>query len=132
MSGVRINAEHRKGLCGMTVPQLSKYGAVLTCAPVASRAGLVLDLELALFGHALKGLTWILDAVLIIFAVGWQQPHNLVTATGARPTDRARGVKYGLTDIEFVRAQGMAKRGHLRDCDHRSLGSCDFSRRRRL
>jgi hypothetical protein len=32
----------------------------------------VLDLELALFRHALKGLARILDAILIVFAVGWQ------------------------------------------------------------
>ena len=63
------------------------------------------DFELALFRHALEGLTRILDAVLIIFAVRWQQPNHLVAATGAGATDRARGVKHGLTDLKFVRAQ---------------------------
>ena len=66
---------------------------------------LVFDFELALFRHALKGLARILDAVLIIFAVRWQQPNHLVAATGAGATDRARGVKHGLTDLKFVRAQ---------------------------
>lgn len=63
------------------------------------------DFELALFRHALKGLARILDAVLIIFAVRWQQPNHLVAATSAGATDRARGVKYGLTDLKFVGVQ---------------------------
>ena len=63
------------------------------------------DFELALFRHALKGLARILDAVLIIFAVRWQQPNHLVAATGAGASDRTRGVEHGLTDLKFVRAQ---------------------------
>jgi len=50
---------------------------------------LVLDLELALFGYTLKGLARILDAILIIVAIGWQQPYNLVTATRAGASDWA-------------------------------------------
>lgn len=68
-------------------------------------ARLVLDLELAFFGHALKGLARILDAILIIVAIGWQQPHNFVAATGAGPADRTRSIKYGLADVEFVGVQ---------------------------
>jgi len=63
----------------------------------------VFDFELALFCYALKGLARILDAVLIIFAVRWQQPHHLVAATGAGATYRARGVEHRLTHLEFVR-----------------------------
>ena len=66
---------------------------------------LVFDFELALFRHTLKSLARILDAVLIIFAVRWQQPNDLVAATGAGATDRARGIEHGLTDLKFVRAK---------------------------
>jgi hypothetical protein len=40
---------------------------------------------------------------LIVFAVRWQQPNHSVAATRAGATDRARSIKYGLTDVEFVR-----------------------------
>ena len=66
---------------------------------------LVLDLELALFRYALKGLARVFDTILIVFAVRWQQPYNLVAATCAGPTDWARSIKYGLADAEFVRLQ---------------------------
>jgi hypothetical protein len=52
----------------MPLTKRRKYDAALPYAP-AARGGLVLDLELALFGHALESLAGILDPVLIIFAV---------------------------------------------------------------
>ena len=78
---------------------------------------LVFDLELALFGHPLKGLARILDAVLIILAIRRQQPDNLVAAGRARAADRTGGVKNGLADVEFVRTQRRAKRCNLRQRD---------------
>src|SRR5262245_9401065 len=107
----------------MSLPRVSEYDAVLACAPVAR---LVLDFELALFGYPLKGLARILDAILIVLAVRWQQPHDLVAATRTRPADRARRVKHGLADMEFMRPQRMAERRHLRDCDRGSLRNRDF------
>ena len=50
---------------------------------------LVLHLKLALFSHALKGLAWILDAILIVLAIGRQQPHHLVAASRTRSGNRA-------------------------------------------
>src|SRR5215470_6539030 len=84
-------------------------------------AELVFDLELALFGNSLKGLARILDAILIIVAIGWQQPDDLVTAARARTTDRAGGVKDSLTDLEFVRTQRRAERRDLRQRDGGNL-----------
>src|SRR5262249_21897960 len=84
-------------------------------------AELVFDLELALFGYALKGLARILDAILIILAIGRQQPDNLVAAARARAADRTGGVKNSLTNLEFVRTQRRAKRCNLRQRDVGSL-----------
>src|SRR5262249_36822690 len=87
-------------------------------------ARLVLDLELAFFCYALKGLARILDAILIIVAIGWQQSHNFVAATGAGPANRTRRVKYGLADVELMGMQRMSKRRHLRNGERRGFGSC--------
>lgn len=71
-------------------------------------ARLVLDLELALFGHALKRFARIFDPVLVIVAIGRQQLDDFVGPTGARTTDGARRVKHCLTDSELVRSQYLA------------------------
>src|SRR5262252_3131628 len=84
-------------------------------------AELVFDLELALFCYPLEGLARIFDAVLIVVAIGWQQPDNLVAAARARAADRTGGVKNGLADMEFVRPQRRAKRRNLCQRDGGSL-----------
>ena len=49
----------------------------------------MLEFELAFLGDALERLAGILDPVLIIVAVGRQQPDDLIAAARARPADRA-------------------------------------------
>ena len=63
------------------------------------------EFELAFFGHTFERFARILDPILIIVAIGRQQPNHLVAATGAGAADWARGVEHGLTDLKFVRAQ---------------------------
>lgn len=90
MPDVRINAEHRMTHAGRGCRSPSA-GSMTQCyrARQPRVTDLVLDLELALFGHALEGLAGILDAVLVIFAVRWQQPNHLVGAARAWSADRA-------------------------------------------
>ena len=68
-----------------------------------------LQLKLAFLRNALERLTGILDAVLVVVTVGWQQPHNLVAAARTGTADRTRRVEYGLTDTEPVGASNGLK-----------------------
>jgi len=71
----------------------------------ARYAPLAVAVELAFFGHTLKGLAGTLDAVLMFVALGRQQLHDLVAAAGARAPHRAGGEINRLSNMEFVRSR---------------------------
>src|SRR5690242_3669855 len=64
-----------------------------------------LEFELAFLGHAFERFARILDPILVIVAVGRQQPNHLVAAARTWARDRARRVGHGLADAEPVGPQ---------------------------
>src|ERR1700676_1258183 len=113
------NAGHQLKLLGLELPGLKlsglKYGAAVPQAPAAWRRRSVRDVQLAFLGPALARLARILDPILVIVAVGRQQPDNLVTSARAGAADRARRIENRLTDPVFVRPQSGTQRRHLSD-----------------
>ena len=79
----------------------------------------VLDFELTFLGDALERLAGILDAILIVVAVGRQQPDHLVAAAGTGAADRARRVEHGLADAIFMRPQCRRRPRHHFGDGHR-------------
>jgi hypothetical protein len=58
--------------------------------------------ELTLFGDAFKRLARVLDAVLIIVAIGRQQFDHFVASAGGGPPNGARGEVDGLSHLKPV------------------------------
>src|SRR5579863_10317017 len=79
----------------------------------------VLDFELTFLGDALERLAGILDAILIIIAVGRQQPDDLIASARTGATDRAGRVEHGLTDAIFMRPQCRRRSRHHFGDGHR-------------
>jgi hypothetical protein len=58
--------------------------------------------QLAFPGHALERLIRIFDAVLVIGAVGGEQPHHLIGTVGDHVANRTRREVDGLADLKLV------------------------------
>ena len=58
--------------------------------------------ELAFPRNALERLIGVLDAVLVVGAVGGKQPHHLIGAVGNHVANRTRREVDGLTDLKLV------------------------------
>src|SRR5580704_4356217 len=74
---------------------------------------LAFDLELAFLGHTLKRLARVLDPVLVVIAVRWQQPDNLIASARSRTRNRARSVEHGLADAELMALQTRPNHCHV-------------------
>jgi hypothetical protein len=61
--------------------------------------------ELAFLDHALEGFIRALDAVLVIFAVGGQKPHDAIAVIRSHVADRPGSEIDGLSDLKLVRFQ---------------------------
>src|SRR2546425_10994213 len=91
------------GLCARASACAQAGSDFAECVPAwnggANSAG---KFELAFPGHALERLVRIFDAVLVIGAVGGEQPHHLIGTVGDHVANRTRREVDGLADLKLV------------------------------
>ena len=89
MSGSTPNINPPQKFDNYAACRSGKYGAANNPGASSATEGSMLEFELTFLGDAFERLAGILDPVLIIVAVGRQQPDDLVAAARAGPADRA-------------------------------------------
>jgi hypothetical protein len=79
------------------------------------RAGSARKFELAFPRHALERLIGVLDAVLVIGAVGGEQPYDLIGTVAGHVANRTRREVDGLADLKLVFLQRSSPELERRD-----------------
>src|SRR6185437_10493683 len=92
-------------------------------AKTIARRSSAFDVELTFLGDPLECLASVLDPVLVVFAVGRQQAHNLIATARSGPADRARRIGYRLANLELMRSQRLADGRDGADADAELAGA---------